>query len=306
MKIDGLAMQPFSTTLMGVLKGVLDCFDVDLSAATVFGASGHAFLINIHKQLCPSGPYCWKYDGFNRLIGNLGVRMTDLGFYSPSNSADDRAAVEQKLRDALDAGRPCSLCNLENQTITGYDDEGLDTTQPWAPKMDFPPARLSFGNWQEFGDEFHVKFFTFEKTERTDERTTILDSLAYAVDLHRNPSTYNLDAYGIGPDAYANWKAAVAEYGSSHGNWWNATVWSECRAMASEYFTEIARTCADVSTPATDLAAAYAEIAATLGKLADKEMPPGEKTDLLDQVESKEAEAIDAVESLAASLKSRA
>ena len=303
MKIENLAMPPFNTTLMGVLKGVLDYYHVDVNNAMAFGASGHAFLINIHKQLCPSGPYCWNYTGFHRLIGNLGLQMTDLGFHSPSNSKDDRAAVEQRVREALDKGIPCSLCNLENQMITGYDDEAFFTTQPWAPNVDFPPARLSFGSWKEFGGQFHVNFYTFKKLERADDRVTILDSLDYAVDLYTNPSKHTGKDYGIGPDAYRNWMAAAKEYGSSHGNWWNATVWWECRCMASEYFGEISRMYDDVSKSAVELGKAYADIAGILGRLRDKAMAAGEKTELLERCESKEAEAIERVASLAASLR---
>ena len=58
--IPNLKMYPFETTLMGVLKGVADYFDIAVSDAWLFGGSGHAFLINIHEQLCPSGPYVWK------------------------------------------------------------------------------------------------------------------------------------------------------------------------------------------------------------------------------------------------------
>ena len=65
--------------------------------------------------------------------------MTDLGFFSPASTDKDRAAVEQKLRDALDNGVPCSLINLENQLITGYDATGFDTAQPWPKNIKYPP-----------------------------------------------------------------------------------------------------------------------------------------------------------------------
>ena len=122
------------------------------------------------------------------MIGNLGLEMKDLGFFAPTSSGDDRRRVEHELREALDQGIPCSLLNLENQMITGCDDAGFFTTQPWAPRVDFPPARLSFGTWAELGGEFHVNFFTFGKRRRADDKIAVLESLDYAVDLHRNPS----------------------------------------------------------------------------------------------------------------------
>ena len=93
MKIENLAMPSFNTTLVGVLKGALDYHGIEVSAPTAFGVSGHAFLINIHKQLCPSGPYCWRRECADPLVRNLGIEMTDLGFYSPGSSSGDRAAV---------------------------------------------------------------------------------------------------------------------------------------------------------------------------------------------------------------------
>ena len=43
--------------------------------------------------------------------------------------------------------------------------------------------------------------------------------------------------YGFGPDAYERWLAALeSDDIDVHGNWWNASVWGECRAFAAEYF----------------------------------------------------------------------
>ncbi|MBT4096206.1 MAG: hypothetical protein HOE86_01090, partial [Gemmatimonadetes bacterium] len=197
MKTEDLKQSPFNTTLLGILRGVADHFAIGASDAALFGGSGHAFVINIHEQLCPSGPYCWNGGHFDRLIRNLGIERTDTGF---------------------------------------------DTAQPWYPhNKDFPPKRLSSGSWTEFGDECHVNFFSYGQIEPASRPETILASLEYAVDLWENPSRHTGRGYGMGPDGYARFIDAVkAGAGDSHGNWWNATVWSECRAMAATYFDEIA------------------------------------------------------------------
>ena len=95
------------------------------------------------------------------------------------------------------------MCNLDNQIITGYDDKGFFAAQPWAPHVNFPPAALSFGSWEEFGDRFHVNFYVLRKLEPSERRTAVLDSLDYAVDLHRNSAAHSLKDYGVGPEAYA-------------------------------------------------------------------------------------------------------
>jgi|TARA_B100002003_G_C14155253_1_gene556060 hypothetical protein len=299
--IEGLAMPPLNTTFMGVLKGASDYYKFNSSTPMIFGASGHAFLINIHKRLDPSGPYVWRRDLADPLVENIGLRMTDLGFYSPQSSEKDRPGVEGKLRDALDKGFPCFLINLENQLITGYDNTGFFTDQPW--ERNFPPARLSFGSWQELGDQFHVNFYILEKVTPSDRLTTTLDSLAYAVDLHENPSTHSHQQYGVGPDAYAQWIDAAADYGASHGNWWNGTVWSECRTMASGYFAEIGKEYSRVSRQASQLEKAYAEIATDLQTASSREMDSGEKVKLLGATAEREAAAIKMVADLANSLR---
>jgi hypothetical protein len=302
-KLDNLEQPPLNTTMMGVLKGVADYYGLDLTAPTVYGMSGHAFLINIHVELCPSGPYCWKREKADPLIENMGLKMTDLGFFGTGAKEDARTDVEQTLREALDKGVPCSLINMENQIIDGYDETGFFSAQPWAPHNDFPPARLSFGSWKEFGDEFHVNFYTIRKVKPADRRDAILASLDYAVDMWRHPAEYSSDSYGAGSRAYDNWIRAVPGAGSSHGNWWNATVWSECREMAARYFTEIGKAHPPVAGLCSQLADEYRKISDHLERISDKEMDPDEKISLLKQTKEMEKAAVGKVEQLAKALR---
>lgn len=303
MRLDNREMPPFNTTLMGVIQGALRYYGIEVSDATVFGVSGHAFLINIHEQLCPSGPYCWRREPMEPLLRNLGLEMRDLGFYSPSSTPDERAKVEAVLRETLDRGIPCSLLNMENQLIGGYDERGFFTAQPWARNSEFPPARLTFGTWQEFGERYHVTFYALERGTPAERRKAVLDSLDYAVDVHMNPTRHSREGYGVGPEAYANWIRATPEHGGSHGNWWNATVWSECRRMASAWFTEIGRAYRAVTDAASDLAHAYRHIADALERVSDRTMDPGVKITLLEETKVMEAGVITGVAHLAASLR---
>ena len=96
--VPNLKMYPFETTMMGVLKGVADHFDIAFSDAWLFGGSGHAFLINIHEQVCPSSPYCWKYETFYELLRNLGISMTNLGFFTSESTPEARVKIEEVLK----------------------------------------------------------------------------------------------------------------------------------------------------------------------------------------------------------------
>lgn len=302
-RLANLKQPPLNTTMMGVLKSAADYHGLGLSEPMVFGLSGHAFLINIHTQMCPSGPYCWKRENAEPLIRNMGLKMTDLGFFGTGTNAEARSGVERKLRAALDKGIPCSLINMENQIIDGYDTTGFFTAQPWAPHANFPPARLSFGSWQEIGKEIHVNFYTIEKTKPIDRQQAILASLEYAVDMFKNPAKHSSKDYAVGPLAYDNWIAAVPTSGSSHGNWWNATVWSECRQMAARYFTEIGKANAQVASLCSQLNVEYLKIADNLKTASDKAMTPEAKIVLLKETKQLEVSAIESVEKLATALR---
>jgi hypothetical protein len=105
-RLTQLIQPPSNTSMMGVLKGAADYHGLGLSEPMIYGMSGHAFLLNIHPQLCPSGPYCWKRENADPLIRNMGLEMTNLGYFGAEADDETRAGVERKLRAALDQGIP--------------------------------------------------------------------------------------------------------------------------------------------------------------------------------------------------------
>ena len=285
---------------MGVLRGVADYYAIDATTPMLYGLTGHAFLINIHEALCPSGPYCWNRAPFFRLAKNIGLDIRDLGFFSSESSPSERAIVESTIRNCLDRRIPCSLINLENQLITGFDRTGFQTTQPWAPEVDFPHKYVTFGTWEELGEEIHLNFFTFTRTETAEPKQAVVAALAYAVDLHENPCNHTSAPYGIGPNAYSNWIGALKNgAGGSHGNWWNGTVWAECREMAAAFFWEVAETIPEAGPLAQRLSDTYSAISKDLERAGSKEMPAEEKIPLLENVMQREAACVDDLRDLA-------
>jgi len=305
MQIEGLVQPPLSTSLMGVVRGVFDHYGIVASTPWLFGASGHAFVANIHTGLCPSGPYCWNGDGWVRLLANLGVVRKDFGFFHGESGAEERSALEGAVREHLDRGVLCSMLNMDNQLITGGDETGFLATRPWGD-MPVTPGHLTYGTWEEFGEEIHVNFYRFERTEPVDDRTAARASLEYAVDLYEDPTRHSDEPYGIGPDAYVNWIGAVRDgHGGSHGAWWNATVWSECRRMAAAYFSELAERFPEIGDPARDLAERCAALAGDIQRAADREMPAEEKVALLTEAAARERATVDRIPSLLSLLDDR-
>jgi hypothetical protein len=293
MRLDNLAQPPFETTLMGVVKGALDYYGFDTSPALAYGAAGHAFVINIHDQLCPSGPYCWDTAGFVRLLANLGLEMHDLGFFHAGSSPDERRGAEERVIEALDQGVPCSLCNTDHQLILGYEGAHLVTARPWPGNPHYPAATLTRESWSEFGDECHVNFFALAKGARTAMRDAVAESLAFAVEAYRGQTDDPDSRYAMGERAYANWLAALGEFGDSHGHWWNATVWSECRRMASDYLGEVGALMPAVRGELAELASEYGQIAGDLHLAAERTLPTSEKARLIGQAAEREAAAVD-------------
>lgn len=277
------------TTLMGVVRGVADYFGLAASDATLFGATGHAFVLSINDTVGQGGPYIWNRSHFIRLAKNLGIEMTDLGFYSPGASAAERATVEATLRAALDAGIPCSLVNMEHQLITGYDATGFVTAGPWPWNTEFPPRHLTFGGWDELANEIHMNFYVIGQVEPSSRAAMVRDSLEYAVDLTTHPDDHAASpAFAIAQNGYDNWLVAIDEHGSSHGNWWNGVVWGECRRHAGLYMREVARWFPDVAAQANTLATDFDAIAAGLTRASDRAMAPGDKKVLVAELKDRE------------------
>jgi hypothetical protein len=151
------------------------------------------------------------------------------------------------------------------------------------------------------GDEVHVSFFNFRPVAPADGATLVRDALAYAVAVFQQPRSSGGEPgqYAVGALAYDNWAKAVTAFGASHGNWWNATVWSECRAMASRFFGEMAEERGGpAGRSARELASMYEEIAAGMERASNKEMPAGEKAALILDLKSREAAAVEAIQAI--------
>lgn len=303
MQLSALHQPPFNSTLFGVIRGVAAYYGLPYTDAFLYGASGHAFLMNIHTTICPSGPYCWNMEPFGPLLANLGLVMTDLGFYHAGSTPAERAALEARLKAKLDAGQPCSLLNMEHQLITGYDDTGFLAAKPW-PGMDFPPAHLTFGSWTEIASDCHITFFAFTRCAPVADITAVAAGLRYGADLYQHPERHSGGDYAVGAGAYRNWISALesGQNVDSHGNWWNATVWSECRQYAAAFLDEVVAAYPAVATTAHALAADYRAISAAIRQVGDKDTANASKVALLQAAAVTEASCAAQLDDLAASL----
>ena len=289
--LSDVKVPPFNSTLMGMISGVADYYNAGLSRAMIYGLTGQAFMMNIHSELCTSGPYCWNRGPFYELSRNIGIKINDLGFYPLESSKEAREKLEEKLKTVIRGGNPCGLVNMEYQLITSYDDTRFVLSQPWGGS--FPPGHLTYSNWDEFGNDVFANFFTFEKTGVKDMKPAVVKSLKYALDLNRNPASHTSEPYYTGTAAYDAFIRAVENgFGTSQGNWWNATVWGECRKMASEYFSEISYMFEAAAPLVLKLCKDYRLISAALIEVSQREMAAKPKIELLKEAKANEEAAL--------------
>lgn len=303
MQVAGLEQPPYDTSLMGVVKGALDHCGLDHTAAEAFVVSGHAFVINIHEELCPSGPYVWNYEPFMRLVRNLGLEMAPLGtLLAATSTPDEKAELEDKVKNAMDQGAVCSLLNLDNQLLLGYDDEGFIAAQPWSG-VDSTPGRMTFGTWKEYTAGPPVTFFQFTEAPPP-SKASVHEALDFALEVWENSERYAEERYGLGAAAYANWLGAIdAGQGNEHGNWWNAVVWAECRERAGDYFQSVAaaefpgaidRQCARL------LAVDYRALSRLLYRASDKTAPAEQKHLLVTKARDLDSRCVERIADLRA------
>ena len=294
-----LQQPPYDTSLMGVAKGALEHFGIACTKAEAFVLAGHAFVINIHEALCPSGPYCWDQAPCHRLLGNLGLAMTPLGMASASAPAAEKAALEAAVREAMASGALCSLLHLDNQLLLGHDDDRFALAQPWGGEVESTPARLTFGSWAECRNGPPVAFYKLAPCPATFSEgvgpAAIFAALDYALALWREPEQAE-EHYALGEGAYDHWLAALdAGHGDEHGNWWNGVVWAECRQQAGDFFQHLAA--AEFPGPidqtaAKRLAIDYRALSRLLYRAADKTATVAAKRQFVADAKALDAECM--------------
>lgn len=242
MELADLKQPPLCTTLMGSIKGASDFLDLDWTTAELFGYSGHAFMIHIHKELCPSGPYAWRMDALYRALRDMGLRKSGEIRIDRKSAPGEIDAANAALRAHLDSGSAAMLAFLEYQLVVGYDQKGFLFLQPWNRSAPSELASLGFDGWKEcLEKEGWADFVLFQKDDLVADRGGLLRSaLATALRMRKAPEEFQKEGYRAGDGAWEQWMECVeGGMGTSHGHWWNGMVWKECRGQAAAFFDEI-------------------------------------------------------------------
>ncbi|MBN1649225.1 MAG: helix-turn-helix transcriptional regulator [Spirochaetales bacterium] len=288
MEISGLKQPPLCTTLLGCMKGAADYFDLDLSVPMLFGLSGHAFLVNIHDELCPSGPYAWNKEGFFNNLRNLGIDIGPTWFLGKDSDQRERQKAEQDVIDALNNGSLGILEFLEYQLVGGYDEDGFVFLAPWNWESGVEQKRLTFSSWKECYDrEGFAGFMIAGKGKVNGDFTAMLkQSLGLGLEFLREPEKYQCPKYSIGYRAWDNWIENVREgRATGQGNRWNGMVWMECRTQGAAFFAEAAEMLEEeeMQTACLELEKIYTKQGNNLDKIKEAELGQKQKISLLEE-----------------------
>jgi hypothetical protein len=273
-KLEALRWRPRWASHAGCIKGCLDYLGINISDAWLFGATGHAFVLNISPGLCPSGPTDWDISRFLSLGRNIGYLVEKVDEYCPGQSDDLQQAQERAwelVRNAIDKDLPCYGWELdipEYFVIFGYDETGYYISGPGCDEGKGPVPRHDLGR-SEIGS---VLVSSIRPTTPADDRKTVREALSYALDLGHNRLKWTDRAGGL--KGYDRWIHTM-ETGTAgrFGLGYNAAVWAESRRFAVEFLKEALQRLDNDFTPFFTAALGHYETVAQELKLVSDTYP---------------------------------
>jgi hypothetical protein len=240
MKIfDSLRWEPRWVTHLGCIKGCLNYLNRPVSDAWLYGVTGHAFVLNICGDLCPSGPTDWDTGMFEQLGNNAGYVLDGIfGWKGKEDLAQLQEQAWKHVRNALDNDLPCYGWELdipEFYIIYGYDNTGYYISGPGCDDGKGPVPWQNLGT-SEIGV---VKVLSMRPTRLPDDRKAVREALTYALEHGLKPEKYTDPHCFGGIQGYDAWIRSVEKgIAAAFGLAYNTAVWSECRKFAVAFLRE--------------------------------------------------------------------
>jgi len=215
-----------------------DYMELKHSTAWIYGTSGHAFIMNIHPTLCPSGPTAFAQQPFHALAANLGFDLFGTAFHK--DSVDFLQKLEEAWTNtklAIDNDMPTYGWELdlpEFYMIFGYDKENYLF-------KGFEGNTLK-KKWDTLGssDIGWVCIYSANPNNKVaDVNKTLKDAFTFALKFAKKNKDWTYPAYSNGVRAYDVWIDALQnDKYLLFGLAYNAQVWAECRSNACEFLKE--------------------------------------------------------------------
>ncbi len=262
-KIEGLRWKPQWVSHLGCIKGCLEYLNIDLTDAWLFGGTGHAFIINIHEVVCPSGPTAWNTEMLFKLGNNLGYTVDGIfAFKSANDFAERQKQTWEWAKGVIDEGLPCYGWELdipEYYVVYGYDDNGYYFSGPGCDLGKGPKL------WNELGNtEIGVlEMYRVKPAQAADDLRTVKEAFEFALEHSQSPSKWIFPKYKAGLAGFDNWiRALEANKVDRFGMAYNAAVWNECRDFAVRFLKEAKERIDGKLSPLFDEATSHYEMVA--------------------------------------------
>ena len=226
-------------SFMGSLKSCSDYLGFGYSSAWINGVTGHAFLLNMHPVVCPSGPVAFEHDFILANAESLGLSFTSI------NAHKTNPEFKELQKEAFDATQKALADNKpvfgwelnipEYYLIIGTDDNGY-------LYYDFDGS-VGHKPWDELGesDIGLLTIYIVSSLEREpDRREQVHTALDFFNDYHTNPEQYAYEGYTQGSRGYDVWIEALSEdKADPWGLAYNTQVWRAERINGLNFLEEI-------------------------------------------------------------------
>jgi len=237
--LDGLAWVPKWVSYLGSMKGCFDYLGIEISDAWLYGASGHAFILNIHNELCPSGPTSWKSNRMTELCMNCGCDIENIASHKYQKGfTEAQKRAWNRVRFAIDRGLPSFAWEMaipEYYVIYGYDKKRYIFHGPMRQNT------ISRIPWDELGttEIGFLEVYIISPSDPARDELIVRDALEYAVEWSNASNEWTLPDYTAGPMGYDVWMGTLENnIADGLGAAYNAAVWAECRYNAVDFLRE--------------------------------------------------------------------
>ncbi len=254
---------------LGAIEGCLKYLQIKIPTAWLYGATGHAFILNIGENLCPSGPTAWNTEMLFSMAPRIGYRIN--GVFGMKTDSDFNKKQEDAwilVQEAINNNLPCygwELMVPEFYVINGYDTKGYYFSGPLAKKMKGPKDWIELGNT----DISILELYTITLGNPADDRIVVKEAFRNALEHSNNPPKWIRPEYRSGMAGYERWIKAV-ESGTAHaqGMAYNTAVWAECREYSVEFLKLAKKKLKNIASSDFDEAImSYKDVSSNLNKV---------------------------------------
>ena len=259
-----------ATSMMGSIYGAVHTWDDTVSLTDLFGYSGHAFILNIERSLCPSGPTAWDWGAILFPLRQLFSMKRLCATCDMRDVEEARELIWQRTMESIDVGRPTVLWDAhyaEFYLAYGYDAASNEYLIQ-GPGAELLNHRVPMVNLGRNTGQVWALFPAPHGAPDLDAARWLALKGAAAWHRWRNPR----DAQWVfGGDAWQVWIAAMNEEELPHNSTVlsaNHHVYAECRQHAAAFLSGLGEEYAEA-------AEAFRGVAAELATLCEVWPFPG-------------------------------